>query len=116
MRPEGFIPARFSFTPAARSFIEKVRNDAENRERQPAVALSVAWGTYTNNDGEARQGVVVGLYMKSEVTDAIASWIQDVDGLGVIFNTVPDLAPNFDGKVIDYAETRWFFLRDPVQS
>ena len=113
MRPEGFIPANFSFSATARAFIDQVRIDAETRAHEPAAAFSVAWGTCFGNDGRTSQGIVVGFYMRSELSDDIASWVQVIDGMNVIFNTVPSLAPKFDGKVIDYSKDRWFFLRAP---
>ena len=115
MRPEGFIPATFSFSAAARTFIDKLTIEAETRAHEPAAAFSVAWGTCFGNDGRISQGVVVGFYMRSELKDNTASWIQLIDGIDVIFNTIPSLAPKFDGKVLDYLPERGFFLRDQPQ-
>jgi hypothetical protein len=43
----------------------------------------------------------------------VADAIQEVSGLKLVFFTTEQYRPRFQGKVLDHAAERGFFLRDP---
>jgi len=56
--------------------------------------------------------VIVSFYGRSQLSD-IASALQTVSGLEVMFFTTSEHHRHFEGKVLDYEPERWFFLRVP---
>ena len=74
--------------------------------------VMVAWGHYSFNSGEKAENVVISFYSESQLP-MVAHGIQHVSGIDVVFFTLPEYLPRFEGKVIDHAPDRSFFLRKP---
>ena len=93
MKHSFIIPARFTFSPAAIAAIERIRAD---------------WQAQFGDHPET-----VSFYTREQRAE-MAEFIQIVSGLETIFFTIRRYAPHFDGKVIDFSNERFFFLRAPA--
>jgi hypothetical protein len=113
MSQSPLIPARFTFSPDAIAAIERIRADWQAQFGDHPEIVSVAWGLYEFKDNRRAQGVIVSFYTRDQRA-SMAEFIQIVSGLETILFTIPRYAPHFEGKVIDYSEERFFFLRDPA--
>lgn len=105
-------PARFTFSQRALDMIATIKADpkAYDPEDPPGV-LGVAWGQYYDNDGNMhKDGVVIGFYNRSQTAGATQDFYR-VSGIPVLMGGNEEDARRFDGKVIDYDEKAWFFLR-----
>jgi len=110
-RPD-ILPVNFTLSPAAKRGIEFVRKEYDARSpADPAAVLSVAWG-YVMGSDPSSGNVVVSFYPRSMLT-AVADGIQEVSGVKFIYFTTDEHHGRFEGKVLDFAEDRGFFLREP---
>ncbi|MCA3657868.1 MAG: hypothetical protein IOB85_06410 [Methylobacterium sp.] len=113
MKHSFIIPARFTFSPAAIAAIERIRADWQAQFGDHPEIVSVAWGLYDFDNGKRGEGVIVSFYTREQRAE-MAEFIQIVSGLETIFFTIRRYAPHFDGKVIDFSNERFFFLRAPA--
>jgi hypothetical protein len=113
MKHFSFLPARFTFSPSAIAAIERIRADWQEQFGDHPEIVSVAWGLYEFTDSRRAEGVIVSFYTRNQRGE-MGEFIQIVSGLETIFFTIPRYGPHFDGKVIDFSEERFFFLRDPL--
>ena len=113
MRPPGFIPATFSFTPRAVAKIRQLRHDIETKNGEPLGATGFAWAHVTLNDGSRGEGPMIGFYQTSQMDAVAQASVQTVDGVDLIVFSTPDQARSFDGRTIDFAEGNGFFLAEP---
>jgi hypothetical protein len=104
--------ASFTFSSAALMAIEQIRTDWQNQFGNFPDVVCVAWGLYEWNDGHRGEGVIVSFYTRDQRRD-LEPAIQNVSGVETILFTIPDYAHHFEGKVVDFSEQRFFFLRDP---
>ena len=104
--------ANFTISATAKAEIESLRRFWNEQCRDPAAVTVIAWGLFEGNSGEHWEGVVVTFYGKSQLRE-VAHGIQEVSGLPIIFFTNEDYAPRFNGKVVDHAADKGFFLRTP---
>lgn len=113
MRDPAVRTARFIISEAGRREIEVIRAtwDATFPD-DPADAVWIAWAQRIPRDGEPSYGVFVSFYSRSRRQDTESS-IQVVSGLPVLFFARDEDVPRFDGKVVDFAPTQGFFLREP---
>jgi len=102
----------FTISDAAKREIENVRRFWNENIPDPAAVLMVSWGFYHFNSGEKAEGVIISFYPESQL-DMVAHGIQHVSGMDVVFFTLPEYLPKFEGKVIDHTPERSFFLRKP---
>ncbi len=112
MRPEGFIPANFRIAPAAKQSIFALGKLVEAHVKEPVGAATVAWGLFAGQDGRRGEGVVVSYYTQAEMNEVLEKAVQHVDGVDLVFFTLPKHARHFEGKWIDFSEDRGFFLSD----
>jgi|SRR5689334_9542483 hypothetical protein len=104
--------ANFTISDAAKREIENLRRFWNENVSDPAAVAMVAWGHYNFNSGEKAEGVVISFYGESQLP-TVARGIQHVSGIDVVFFTLPDYLPKFEGKVLDHTPERSFFLRMP---
>jgi hypothetical protein len=105
------LPANFTISAAAKSAIEGLRVAYDvNCQGDPAAVVCVAWGIVVPDRGPPSQGVVVTFYPAS-MREAVAHGIQTVSGVDLIFFTTQEFRMHFEGKVLDHAPHRGFFLR-----
>jgi hypothetical protein len=108
------LAANFTISPAGRAAAERLRRDYDAQfSEDPAAVLSVGWGIATFETGAQAENVVLGFYPLSMLSE-VSHGIQDVSGVKLIFFTTRDYLDKFEGKVLDHAEDRGFFLRAPV--
>jgi hypothetical protein len=111
MSDSELLRATFTISPAAISAAEALRKDYDARfSHDPAAILTVAWG-YVEGTDPFSGGVVMGFYPRSQAA-SVAHGIQEVSGVKLIYFTIDKFHPLFDGKVLDHAADRGFFLRD----
>lgn len=106
------LPANFTFSPAALVAIEQIRTDWQAQFGDFPDIVSVAWGLYDFNNGNRGEGVIVSFYTRAQRRE-MEPFIQIVSGVETIFYTTPRYAHHFRGKVVDFSEQKFFFLRDP---
>jgi hypothetical protein len=106
------LPINFTISPAAKREIEIVRAFWDSESSDPAAVAVIAWGLYRFNSGQERGTVVVTFYGRSQLPE-VADMVQDVSGLKVVFLTTEEHHPRFNGKIVDHAADRGFFLREP---
>ena len=103
--------ATFTLSDAAKEYIRDAIADGDKRSPDdPIVATSIGWGTYSAESRQSGDGLVVGFYNCSSL-HAIADALQNVSGMPVLFYVRPKDVVKFQGKVIDYNEEKWLFLR-----
>lgn len=78
----------------------------------PAAVLCVAWGIVVPHAGPRSEGVVVGFYQRSMLSE-IADGIQEASGVELVFFTTEEHHGKFAGKILDFSPERRFFLRAP---
>ena len=101
----------FSISENAKRQIEMMRTDWNSKFPDAAVVLWIAWGKYSNLDGQSRSGVVISFYTESEMSD-ISHSVIEVSGLKVfLFLTDTDMQ-RFQNKIIDFSPQKWFYLID----
>jgi hypothetical protein len=114
MSDTDILRANFTISDAAKHEFKNLRRfwDENVPNRDPAGVLTVSWGFYHFNSGEKAQGVIVSFFGQSELP-RVAHGIQRVSGIDLVFNTLPEYLPKFEGKVLDHTPERSFFLRKP---
>ena len=112
MSDTDIIRANFTISDAAKREFENLRRFWNENTPDPAGVLMVAWGFYHFNSGEKAEGVIVSFYGRSEVP-RVSHGIQRVSGIDLVFFTLPEYLPKFEGKVLDHTPDRSFFLRKP---
>ncbi len=112
MSDPDILPINFTISPAAKLEINNVKEFWNSESLDPAAVAVIGWGLFRGNSGERWENVFVTFYGKSQLHE-IEHGIQDASGLPVVFFTVEDHHPKFEGKVVDHAAGRGFFLRDP---
>lgn len=112
MHDNEILPINFAISDAARLEIQKLREFWNATTSDPAAVAMIGWGFFHKNSGERWEDVVVGFYGESQFAE-IAGAVQDASGLPVVFFTTEEHHPKFDGKVVDYAAERGFFLHGP---
>jgi hypothetical protein len=104
------LSVNFAISPAAKREIEIIRQQWNAKFSDPAAVLMVGWGLFHDDSGRGSENVVVSFYAKSQLPE-IAHGIQTVSGIEVVFFTTPQHHSKFEGKIVDYAIDRGFFLR-----
>jgi len=104
--------ANFTISDAAKRGIDLVREAFNARSSEPAALACIGWGRLTPHSGPPSENVVVSFYGQSYVSQ-VAKAIQNVSGVKVVFFASPKDYPKFNGKVLDFAAARGFFLREP---
>jgi hypothetical protein len=113
MASSGLLPVNFTISETAKQAVEKVRADYDAAfPHDPAAVLCVAWGIVIPKSGPSSENVVVGYYQQSMLPE-VAHGIQEVSGVKLVFFTTEEFHGRFAGKVLDYAESGGFFLREP---
>ena len=111
LRPD--VPvANFAIADNAKRGIDRLRRFYDANSEDPADVVTIVWGRVMPNSAPAFETVVVTFYPRS-MRSMIADAIQTVSGLDVFFFATPLDLPNFGGKVLDFADDRGFFLREP---
>ena len=112
MSQSDILAANFTISAAARAAAEQLRLDYDSQfPGDPAAVLSVAWGIATFESGDQAENVVLGFYPRSMLAE-VSHGIQEVSGVKLIFFTNGDYLDKFEGKVLDHAEGRGFFMRE----
>jgi hypothetical protein len=102
---------KYNFSSNALRAIESLRPEFEAMSREKSGAVVVAWGTSIPHDGSpGRSAVVISFYTESQMVE-MGQHVVKIDGMDVINFLLPQDFPRFDGKIIDYADNRGFFLR-----
>jgi len=112
MNDTDILRANFTISDAAKREIENLRRFWNENVPEPAGVLTVSWGFYHFNSGEKAENVVISFYSESQLP-MVAHGIQRVSGIDLVFFTLPEYLPKFEGKVIDHTPDRSFFLRKP---
>lgn len=112
MSTAAVLPVNFSISTDAKAEIENLRQFWDAGSRDPAAVVAIAWGLFTSNSGERWESVVVSFYGGSEL-GRIGDAVQEVSGLPVVLFTTAEHSLKFDGKMVDHAPQKGFFLRDP---
>lgn len=115
MRDSEVLPINFTISVAAKREIENLERFWNAEASDPAAVAVIAWGLFQGNSGERWENVVVTFYGRSQLAE-VEHGIQVVSGLPVVFFTTATYHPSFEGKVVDHAAERGFFLRDPAAS
>lgn len=100
----------YHFSEMAIGAISALRLDWNSRFPDKAAAVGVAWGTIIPNNAHPFQSVVISFYAESQMAE-MEQHVVKVDGMNVINFLLPKDFPRFEGKIIDYADNRGFFLR-----
>ena len=112
MTESDILPVNFTISAVAKQAIERIRQDWDEQFPDPAAVAMIGWGIFNLNSGQKGENVVVSFYAESQLAE-VAHAVQEVSGLKVVFFTTPEYYPNFEGKILDFADDRWFFLRNP---
>jgi len=112
MSDTDILRANFTISDAAKREIENIRRLWNEKFTDPAAVVMVAWGFYHFNSGEKAENVVISFYSQSQLP-TVAHGIQHVSGIDLVFFTLPEHLPKFEGKIIDHTPDRSFFLRKP---
>ncbi len=78
---------------------------------EPDIVV-IGWGVFEYNNGRSRGMPMVSFYTKDRREEMIKH-AQTMNGLEIIFFTIPPYLALFKGKVLDFSEAQGFFLRDP---
>ncbi len=104
------IPAiNFTISANARRGIDVLRQAFNAHSSDPADVLCIGWGRFMPHNAPGFENVVVSFYGKSQRTD-IADAIQSVSDFEIAFFATPPDHAKFEGKVLDFADDRGFFL------
>lgn len=108
--------ANFSFSSAALAQMELIHRDyLRHSPDDPPVMAGISLGHPISQAGEfGPEAVTIGFWRRSEFPAIAREIVQRVAGIDLIFPVPPAEAAKFDGKVIDYAADRAFFLRAPT--
>jgi hypothetical protein len=106
------LPVNFTISAAAKRAIDQVRQDYDAQFSDPAAVLWVGWGFYQAGSEHQFENVVIGFYGQSELAE-IAHGMQEASGVKLIFFVTEEFHSNFEGKILDFADDRRFFLRSP---
>jgi|ERR1041385_3905091 hypothetical protein len=106
------LRANFAISDAAKREFENLRRFWNENIPDPAGVLVVSWGFWHFNSGEKAENVLVSFYGQSQLPE-VAFAIQRVSGIDLVFRTLPEYLPKFEGKVLDHTAERSFFLRAP---
>jgi len=113
MSAPGMLKANFTISEEAKKAIAKVRSDYDVlHPSDPAAVMVVAWGIVDPDAGPDSESVVIGFYPQSMLAE-IAHGIQEVWGVELAFFTIEEYRGRFDGKILDHAAERGFYLRAP---
>jgi len=111
--PSDVLRANFTISADGKRAIEAVRVEYDARfPDDPAAVACIGWSLVTSDDGTQSESVFVAYYQRS-MYHQVAHGIQVVSGVKLIFFTTEEYAMKFEGKVLDYANGRGFFLRGP---
>ena len=100
----------YHFSDLAIEAIVNLRVDWNSRFPDKVATVGVAWGTIIPNNAHPFQAVVISFYPESQMAE-MGQHVVKVDGMDVINFLLPKDFPRFEGKIIDYADNRGFFLR-----
>ena len=112
MSDSDFLRVNFTISDAAKREIENLRRLWNEKLPDPAGVLMVSWGFWHFNSGEKAENVLVSFYGQSQLP-RVAHGVQRVSGIDLVFFTLPEYLPKFEGKVLDHTPERSFFLRKP---
>lgn len=112
MRNSNVPIASFTISDEAKRGIGLTREWFNSHWPDPAAVPTIGWARYEPKDGEPFENVAVTFYSQSQLAE-IASAIQVVSGIKVVFLPAPSDIAKFDGMVLDYSDERGFFLRLP---
>ena len=107
-------PPSFSFSSAALTQLARIRQQyLAQTPDDPPVMLGVFWGWPISAAGEkSSEGApALGYWRQSEFTEAAWSEVTQASGVKLIYAVMPRDRHRFDGRVVDYAPERAFFLR-----
>src|SRR5437763_8205801 len=93
------LRANFTISDAAKHEIENLRRFWNENIPDPAGVLVVSWGFWHFNSGEKAENVLVTFYGQSQLPK-VADGIQRVSGIDLVFFTLPEYLPKFEGEVI----------------
>lgn len=111
MSPPEILPVNFTISEAAKRAAEDIRAEYDAKwPDNPAAVLWVAWGITVPETGPHSENVVVGYYQKTDLA-AVEHGIQEASGVKLVFFITDKHHAKFEGKVLDYARDRGFFLR-----
>lgn len=110
MTPVNSPVANFTISDAAKRGIELVRVWFNKHSSDQAAVPTVGWVIPGQTHGDEAAHIAVTFYGRSQY-DEIASAIQTVSGIDIVFLPAPGDYAKTDGKVLDYADGRGFFLR-----
>lgn len=108
--PSDIPRANFTISDDAKRGIALLRRAYDADAADPAGVVSVAWARVTPAASPPFEDVAVTFYGRSRRAE-IASAIQMVSGIEVVFFANAIDLPKFEGKVLDFAEERGFFLQ-----
>ncbi len=109
MQTEPYLPINFTISSEAWEEIERIRQFWDSKFADKADVLVIGWGRTILNDGRSWSQVVVSFYRVSE-RHKIEHGIQILSGHEIVFFTTPEFYDQFEGKVIRFAQDKWFFL------
>lgn len=113
MPASGVLPINFTISAGAKQRLEQLRVEYDaSSPKDPAGVMSVSWGFLIPDSGRRSEGVVIGIYPQSILAD-VAHGIQEVSGIKLVFFTTAEYHGKFEGKVLDFAVERGFFLKTP---
>lgn len=95
----GIITANFRIASSAKKEIENLRRIFEAKTKLKADVVMVGWGEYDLNDGRKFGNVIISFYDKAKRHE-IEQGIQVVDGIEILFFTIPKYSVNFDRKFL----------------
>lgn len=112
--PPDIPRANFTISDDAKRGIGLLRRDYDAHVTDPAGVVSVGWARVMPTASPPFETVAVTFYGRS-LRAEVASAIQIVSGIEVVFFAgAPDL-PKFEGKVLDFTEERGFFLSEGTE-
>jgi hypothetical protein len=113
--PSSSTAPNFTISAAAKAAIAQLRDEMTALDPgDPLVTAMVAWGESHDRQSNKKlqESVVVSFYPQS-MSAEIAHGVVQVSGIPLVFFVTETTARHFDGKVLDFADDRWFFLRNP---
>lgn len=102
--------ANFTISDAAKRGIDALRELFDKHSPDPAAVPTVGWVAPGAAKGDQSAEVAVTFYARSQYGE-IASAIQVVSGIEIVFLPAPGDYVRTEGKVLDYISERGFFLR-----
>ena len=105
------MPVNFTICDDGKAAIERFRAEWDANLPSPAAVAVIGWSHVIPDEGPPSDGVFFTFYSEEEYP-GIAHGVEEASGVRLVFFITRENYGKFEGKTVDFSETRKFFLRD----